>query len=201
MRNTRKRILLGVLAAAGLVMVAAAALQTAKPTSVALVDLGRALNALDETQMQEEQFQEFQDEVMRHGMELRDRLETLDNELSVMSPDDPNYQAKQIEQFRTELQIRDEQKLAQALIAKQFVKLQVQMFDRLIEAAEEYAMQEGYDLVVADDSSIEITDDLPMAELRIALASRRVVYAADTVDITDAMINFMNNQFKANQEQ
>ncbi|MEO1128170.1 MAG: OmpH family outer membrane protein [Planctomycetota bacterium] len=201
MRNTRKRILLGVLAAAGLVMVAAAALQNASPTSVALVDLGRALNALDETQMQEEEFQAFQDEVMRHGLELRDRLETLDNELSVMSPDDPNYQAKQIEQFRTELQIRDEQKLAQALIAKQFVKLQVQMFDRLIEAAEEYATQEGYDLVVADDSSIEITDDLPMAELRIALASRRVVFAADTVDITDAMINFMNNQFKASQEQ
>ncbi len=60
------------------------------------------------------------------------------------------------------------------------------------------AEQEGYALVVVDDSIVDFQSGTE-ADMMRQISARRMLYASPRVDITDALIMQMNNAFQRRQ--
>ena len=78
------------------------------------------------------------------------------------------------------------------------------LYRKIVNAAQTTAQAQGYELVLVDDSIGELHVDRNSrepAQLQILqqIARRRVIYASETVDITDELITRMNNAYRAGQ--
>jgi Skp family chaperone for outer membrane proteins len=74
------------------------------------------------------------------------------------------------------------------------------LYRSIKQAAAALAQAEGYDLVIVDDSLGELSVNpnaqvSRSAQIQQQMRSRRLLYASETVDITDELILRMNNAF------
>ena len=65
-------------------------------------------------------------------------------------------------------------------------------FEEIKEAVAHLANREGYDVVFVDDSASELPVAATEAEMRRQIGARRMLYTSPRVDITDQLVNFMN---------
>jgi Skp family chaperone for outer membrane proteins len=81
--------------------------------------------------------------------------------------------------------------------------LLLQSLYRSIKAAiQELAETEGYDLVLVDDSQGDLkwSEDSPLnreGQTLQQIAARRVLYASPVIDVTDDLVERMNNKYRA----
>ena len=59
------------------------------------------------------------------------------------------------------------------------------------------AKKDGFDLILLDDRSINVPDDASYAEVNNTILNKRVLFASDTIDLTQRLITMMNNDFSA----
>jgi Skp family chaperone for outer membrane proteins len=175
----------------------------AAPSAVATVDLFAVINALDEFTAREQSLarstQERRDEVQR----LNAEIEGLEQDLTGLDPTSDAYDQLFRERnmkagFRelrvnmlTKWQMEDNARLISELYAK------------AITAVGEVAQRDGWDVVVHRGQPMAVP---PNPNIRAELAldfvedwiqSRRVIYANDAVDITNSVVQHMNNKYAA----
>ena len=170
---------------------------SAAPSSVATVNVVAIFDALEERKDQAGQFTQRGEE-MRTTLEgLRAQLQELDAEVKDAATSDARRAELLVRMARIngEVEIRDE------LFGRELSRLrsetQIRLFNKVREAVAEFAKREGYDLVLSDDSSVELPAVMSMAETEAAIIRRRVLYHADAVDISEAVIRQMNNAYRA----
>lgn len=168
----------------------------AGPTRVAVLDVPEVLERLDEKGEREA---EFQLDIAMWQAQLDDAtasLRALEGELEVLPEDDPQFQAKQNEMIVLEVRRRTLNELATRRVEDRRVQLQAELFTKIIDAARRYAQREGLDIVITSDRDAMIPANAPPGQVQAAIASRRVVFASETIDLTSAVAQFMNNEFK-----
>lgn len=182
----------------------------ARPTAVATVDLSEVLENLDQrAAMFEEiltEFQGFQNEAENRAKEQTAREEQL--EPLEAKRQAGTITAAELEQYMT---IRDEavrfRMEAEALSSRAGRTIDREMglaLEELYISARDQASQlaraNGYDVVIVDDSSLGFEVN-PQAsrrdQIQAQMRRRRVLFTADSIDITQALIDRMNNAFKA----
>ena len=172
----------------------------ARPTAVAVVDLGRVLERLDERPERE---QELRAEIQRREAEaqtLLDQVQAARDALGAfegMASNSPQVQEAAERFVELQAELRAKQEIARAVIEQKQKDLELQFFESIRQAVAEYAEREGYDIVMNDDSRRIIPLQLNQQQTQAAIGGRRLLYVADTVDITDEIATFMNNQFNA----
>ncbi|MFA6043963.1 MAG: OmpH family outer membrane protein [Phycisphaerales bacterium] len=195
-----------VLSAASLVLVGGfashAALQrqlAPAPTAVAIVDLQRLFNGLTELTDRNKDIDAKQAGYKAELEQLKKQAEDIEKDLSTtVNPSDTKQ--------RTELSL-------QAVILRQSIQGKSELYTRVLDimssdlirelygkctaAVASAAKRDGYDLVLFDDRSISLPERSGTKELNQVVANKRVLYANDTVDITDRLITLMNNDYKA----
>lgn len=169
----------------------------AQPTAVAIVNVEKALNELKELKTRNA---DLEARVKNRQAEL----DSLNSQLEKLSAD--------LEQLPTDAQERRREVRAKIFEVRETAKARASAYQSLINiekgeiirplyiklqaAIEEIAQKQGYDLVLFDDRGIQIPNEVDRV-VNQAIQEKRVLFAADSLDITDQIILLLNSKFDA----
>jgi Skp family chaperone for outer membrane proteins len=168
---------------------------------VAVVDIAQVLEQLSEKREREMQLEseigERQDRLDR----LKGQADLAKQDLEVLLRGTKEFRERQEEAIRLEGRLQIENEIAQRRLSQSRMRMQLELFNKILEAAQRYADREGFDIVLSSDVSDPIpevaAEQMQPQEFMAMLASRRVVHASGAVDITDEVAQMMNNEFRA----
>lgn len=171
--------------------------QQATPTSVGVVRLNELLAGLQETKAIET---ELQGDVERRQAEVDAIKQQIDEERANLEAA-PNDAQKRIE---IQARIFELSQLANARVNTQEQILNLRkgdafrrLYQRISAAAEELATQQGFDLVVIDDSEFDLPERESGDQVMLRILNRRVLYSAEQIDITKQLEQLMNQKYAA----
>jgi Skp family chaperone for outer membrane proteins len=205
MMQTRTVVLAAcVMAVAGLAVPAArsATARFAPPaTVVAVVDMQKAINGLDELKARNDANQKKADARVAELTKIRDELKKQNEELeksAQMAPAGSN----EIMNKRAELMVRAQTLDAQANAYKQLTRLDAgdvlrDMHGKVMAGIDTLAKREGIDLVIADDRALEIPNPASDEDVGRAINAKRVLFVSPTIDLTQRVLTQVNNDFNA----
>jgi Skp family chaperone for outer membrane proteins len=188
------------LAAVAICVPAAAAARTAlaPPTAVAVVNLPRVLDQLDQRQDAKKALDDMAAQLDARDKEWRAEIDALEKRQAEVA-DEAERQKAFDELTMKRLQHQGWFKFAREQLDIE-TSLSFQQLDRaVLEAVSALAKANGYDIVLLDDSSrsLETRPDQQIPremQVRQAILSRHVLYTnSTTVDITDQLVERMNN--------
>jgi len=174
---------------------ATAARQQTAPTVVGTVDLPRVLNALDEWKAEldrsEASAKDFQAEYQRR----RGEIASLEADRDDFVPGTDQYADAEHRLNKAIIDNEGYLGLSQRREARTKQRAVLRIYNHIRRATGAIAEQNGYGLVILDDSAIEIAEET--GDVLGDISARRVLYASPTIDVPDQIIEFMNNQWKA----
>jgi Skp family chaperone for outer membrane proteins len=172
------------------------------PVSVAFCDVARVINTLKEFEKEQGMNRLKREGFIAKLKETSDEIEKMKSDLKENKIPAKDYGARaeamgKIDELSAVRKSREEVYNLQIdfAVADSFNRLYI----KAVEAVGSLAKKEGIDIVLLDDRAI------PMPELGTArtgkvmdtMENKRVMYAREGLDITDRVINLMNEQFLA----
>ena len=70
------------------------------------------------------------------------------------------------------------------------------LFERMQQGTAHIANQQGFDLILSSDSAGLVPRDAE-SQVKAMIGSRRVMYTSSAIDVTDAVVRYLNNQWNA----
>lgn len=169
----------------------------AAPSSVAVVDIDRLSVELEEFKVPAEQFRAKQIAWNEELKALQTRLTRVGEELELIPENDQDARVNKIIQRSTlESEIKTKSQLFQQASDLEQSKLFKRMYDRIADGASRLAARDGIDVMFVDDRIFIIPENNRNAQ-NSALESKKILYASDTVDLTDELLTMLNNEFSA----
>lgn len=168
----------------------------ARPTAVAVIDLGAVLQQLEE---RDEKLQELQNEGETRQVRLNEmlaRVEGMQSQLEALQGL-PQYESQLEEFIKMQASVRTEQEVSQAVIALREKQFTLSFFNKIRDAAQEYAQQQGYDIVLVNDANRLIPLEVSTEQMQGLIATHRILHADSSIDITDEVAQFMNARHQA----
>lgn len=171
------------------------------PCCVGVLDLNAVLSSLTERESREAELREFiqskesvLEDIKKRGQQAQKALEDMRKVLPAGSPES---EAKAEETVRLQMTLKAESELSQALVENKQKKMHVELFTKINDAARRYAEREGLLIVLSTDAGFRIPMSATEEQTQSAIVGRRVLYAAEPVDISAGVAQMMNNEFKA----
>jgi len=175
----------------------------AQPSSVATVRINDVLTGLD-------QFKEVQTELEQMGQGIQQEADTQQQAVQELReklrnmPEGRNKQRQSLEEqlvitqyeFQAWYQFKSEQvDVERSLLLRD-------LYRSIKDAVADMSETEGYDLVLMDESDQPIqvnpqSDASREQQVREQIRSRRILYSGQVIDITEDLIERMNNAFNA----
>lgn len=192
--------------AAGIALIAAlaaalgagvAATRQAAPTTVAVVDIDRLSLELEEFKIPAEQFRGKQATWSKELQALDASMKKADDELQLIPETDLDARiAKIIQRSTLESELKTKSQLFQQASDLEQVKLFKSMYDRIADGAQRIAKRDGIDVMLVDDRVfvIPVTSRTAQSD---ALESKKILFASESVDLTDELLTMLNNEFNA----
>lgn len=170
----------------------------ANPTSVAVVNVERVFDRLDESADWQIQIRQLATSVQEEARSRSGDIDRLRKELDA-APEGPDRQRLLDEVALKQLRLEEWGRLKQLEIDRERSLMWQKMYRAVREEAKKVAESEGYQLVLVDDSSAEVRTsrevNMPLEiQARQQIASLRVLYATNTIDITEKVIVRINNR-------
>jgi outer membrane protein len=188
---------------AALCLIAAAgaphALAQGAAPRIAVVKTGRVFLEMRETQELRASLESEGNRLKNEEKQKRDAIQSLQNERNQLKPDSPKWDElnNRLMDQTLEFQLWVQQTKARA---ERSQKRQVKaLFDQIQQAVEAVAQREGYDLILADQHP-ELPDNLDQVnidQVRALLNSRTILFAANRIDVSDAVLKELDARFKS----
>lgn len=166
-----------------------------KGATIAVVDLEKLINGLDEKKSKAEQFQKAFEAKKAELEAMKGKIDEKQAALNAM-PAGPN-KGKAAEELQ-DMVIRGEieAQLANRKLDSQQADLFHQLYTKVDEAIQQLAKQNGYHMVLVSDEAAKVPKGNSETVLR-GITMKRMLFVDDTLDITEDVIKFMNNAFAA----
>lgn len=166
-----------------------------RPASVAVVNLGKIFENSDERGARRAEVSGQLEALQKEEATRRKELETLKTDLEILGPETDAHrqtieklESKAIE-FDTWLQYQKRKLERESTLQDET------LYRKIMEAVARIAKQDGYDVVLYMDS-VDSVRSQTRQQLMGQIQTRRVLYAADGLDITDAVSQMLNNEYK-----
>ncbi|MFI5378080.1 MAG: OmpH family outer membrane protein [Tepidisphaerales bacterium] len=168
------------------------------PVRVAVCNVGKVFEQLDERKAQSERFQAERDgfrvQLQRRQAEIKDIQEQLNN----LKPDSPAYNEKTQLLMQKVVDMEVWARLQEAEQARKEKEAIKRIYDKIAAACQVVAEQKKLDLVLAEHkpeipnpSDPKISPD----QVRLALSQTNVLYKNDKADVTQAVILQLNQDY------
>lgn len=171
---------------------AANALQ-AKPTAVAVVDLQRIFENLKQQQQIRADLQTRQEHLRQQQEDKRKQVSTLQADLDLLAEGSAAYQQKAAERDKAviDLQVWQEYETRKLRIDEQLMV--EQLFRQANQTIERVADDNGFDLVLFKNQVVNMQGGQNQQSLNI----RIIAWNDETIDLTNQVVQRMNNEFEA----
>lgn len=166
----------------------------ARPAAVAVVDIQSVFESLKEKEKAESDLKTQLDKLAQQENERKKELETLQNDLEILAPNTPAFNEMQelLEQKTMDLQTwHNFQSLK---LNRERVVLVENLYRKMIDAIGRVSQQNGYDIVLFKEKPADFRGAKPEA-LTAMIQVRKVLWSAEELDLTDQVIQLMNNEF------
>lgn len=192
-------LIASVVLAAGAVWRAGAQNGAPAPTGhIATVDLTRIFDDLDERASRESELKNFIEQQNQKITALGDQLEQAKADIELLVKGTAERRRKAEDVARLGLDAEVQRRWAEQLIDRRRAEVFADIFAEIKDATARVSAQQGFDLVLSSDADGEIPTDTE-AHVRGAMGAQRVLFSSDAIDITHAVVLFMNNQWNAGQ--
>ena len=176
----------------------ASAMQAAKPASIGLINIEKVINSLEELSDQQNRVDELVAARRKVVDDMSAQVEKLQGELRLAPEGSPQRIAKGREFQELTYKLRIEADVAVAVIDAQKGEIYANLFRKISDASARFAQRNGYDMILSSDAIAETPRGGTEQQVKGFIVSRRVIFGADTIDVTDQLITMMNNEYKAN---
>ncbi len=168
----------------------------AAPTSVAVVDIRRVFENMDEIAAMRAEIRSKQEALTRKEQQRRKAIQQLEADLGLLNPEQEDFQntREEIKTKLVELRVWKEVN-AQSLEAEAGLQLAM-AYRRATQEIEQIAQRQGYDLVLFRDDDKEIRGQNQQQVLQ-QIALHKVLYSNDAIDLTDRVTQQLNNRYNA----
>jgi Skp family chaperone for outer membrane proteins len=166
---------------------------------IAVVDLERLINGLKETGERNKELETKAAEWQKELDELTETLKSAETELNTVIPkgDNPQRRQKLREYLEMRNQAQTRQRFYQELIELERGGIIGGMYGKVQEAVAAVARSNAIDAVLLDDRKIDIPENAPLGQVNATLQSKKVLFVAEPLDITDQVLTRLNNDFAA----
>jgi Skp family chaperone for outer membrane proteins len=187
------------------VLVAVVAYQTqanratalAPPTVIATVNIEKLFQNLDERGEADTRLTALAEELDAESQRRREEIRLLDEDLALYATGSKQYQETSEQIALKGYQLQGFLDFAVRKLDAEKSKVFRRLYDRIKEGVAAMAEEDGYDVVFVDDSVVDLPRAATEDEMKRQISARRMLYATEHVDITDALIARMNRQFSS----
>lgn len=173
----------------------AGALLKGRPTAVCVIDVEKVFNSLSEKAQIEADLNTKQEKLMQERTDREKELRDMKKDLEVLNATHPAFKQKQDD---LEKKVFDLQAWAQwqTNAMSRENRLQITgLYNKITSSAGKVARDNGYDVVLFKEPAADFVG-IPAEKLSDALRSRKVLWTAEDLDVTEQVIQAMNNEFK-----
>lgn len=183
----------------GLVVLFAAliASPTVSAQQVAVVDLEFVITQLEEQAEFSRQIQIRGQEFQNERTQRQEQLKALSDELGLLQSGTEAYEKKAEEILRGTLEFDTWVKFTQRVVQRDQKLHIARMYDKTIEAASKIAEAQGFTILLYKATPQDNIEELKAEELAALIRTRKVLWASAQVDVTNRVIQQMNNEFQA----
>jgi len=195
---SRRTGLIVVVAAVVVIIFAAAHAQNAmrsQPTAVAVVNWEKIYTELKEKQAVEADIQSKIDKFNEQQEKRKKNIEELRADIDLYAPDNPTFEKKQEEVDKKVVEYLTWKDYTQRKLNDERIIQIENLYRSITDAVGLVAAENGYDLVLSREGEPSFKDANLQQVLNL-IALRKVLWADESVDLTDQVIQRMNNEYE-----
>lgn len=166
---------------------------------VAVADVVRIFNEYQRQRDLTEEMRQLQDRLERENQRRRDQIDGLQATIDAMNPDDPTYGDKMRQLLQQQIDYKNWFDVNQAAMAREIGIWTTRIYREITTAVSETAQSQGLALVLYKDQFEPAGLDPEV--IREQIRSRKCLYAAESVDITAAVLSRLNASYRARPQQ
>jgi Skp family chaperone for outer membrane proteins len=168
----------------------------AEPTAVAVVNVQKVFNSLKEKQDIEAELKQRAQSLQSNEKEKRQKIQQMKSNLDVLKPGTSEYQQQEQKLERAVVDLKAwAQYKQQKMKRTRGVKME-SLYRKTTDTAGNVAEDNGFDLVLYDEGSADLNYQ-SSKQLSTMIQMRKVLWSNDKLNITDQVIQRMNNQYQA----
>ncbi len=166
------------------------------PSHIATVDLEKTYNSIVRYSDTQTKLKALAEELDKKVAASELQVKSLEGELDSFQSGS-EAQAAAIAKLQASVgEFRAVQQFANAKLELERARALRETYVAIKDAARRFSEREGYDYILLDDSLPEM-DPANAAKTMQQISARRFIYASPKSDVTDALIGFMNDDWKA----
>lgn len=179
-----------------------AARPPANPTAIAVVNLPKVLQSLDERTVRQDAMTKSTESRQKQLDELTKRIEALTLELDpeqggTIKPGTAEYRDKLIQLRELQVTLDARFKLLEQVLSFERGTIMRELYQKIENGVNRIADRDGYDVVLLDDTDFKLPNEAGQEDMNRAILARSVLYRHASTDITDQVVQLLNNEFKA----
>ena len=168
----------------------------AEPSRLATIDLEKTYNSIQRYSDVQARIKKLAEDLEKQVEAAEAAVKDLEAELDSFQPGS-DAQAAAVQKLQAAVgELRAQQQFANAKIELERARALRDTYVAIKDAARRFAEREGYDYILLDDSLPEM-DPANAAKTMQQISARRFIFANHKSDVTDALIAFMNEDWKA----
>ncbi len=187
----------GSLRAIGEAPLGRAPFNAAPKTAVGLVNLEKLMKDLQEIKAMNADLKVTFDARQKELDDLSTKGKALEKEIEVLAADSKERRNKQAQLYEMGQLAKTRQAVLQRLIDLDKGELVRAMYTKVAAAVDSFAQKEGFDLIILDDRSLDLPASGTQNEMNATIQAKRVMFAAQGLDITDRIATLMNAEYAA----
>lgn len=166
--------------------------------SVAVVAVEQVFNNLAERRAIEAEINAELEELQQEQQERRTEIRDLENDLNLLDPegDAARDVQEQLESKLVEYEVW-QQMSSRKMESERAIRI-ASIYRKMMDAIEQVAQREGHDIVLFKEQTPEFRGAQDQQQIAAMIQSRKLLYSADELDISDRVLQRMNNEFEAN---
>jgi Skp family chaperone for outer membrane proteins len=169
-------------------------LAPATPAVLVSVDFERVFSSLEERVFEQSKAQEIVNSITESIEARRQHIESYEQEFELYEAGSEKWeelmQEQQLEVFEYQAQVEYRNLRA----AREDSKGLRRVYDHIRESAATLAKENGWDYVVVNDAAVALPEG-DNVDMGIQISNRRMLYANPELDVTDILIEYMNDNF------
>ena len=164
--------------------------------TVAVVDLQLLINSLEEFKAAEAKIQPELQRLQQELNSMSSNLESAKAEFELINSEEQRInKMREIRKLTATTSFQRD--INQTIINFMLGDNLRNLYNDAIEAVEQIAQREGYEIVIVDDRALVVPNNIDVREAETLISRKRILYAGDSIDITQRVIDKMNTDFRA----
>ncbi|MCC6427375.1 MAG: OmpH family outer membrane protein [Phycisphaerales bacterium] len=169
----------------------------APKSSVAVINLEHLMAKLDETKSLNADLKITFDNRQKELDDLINKAKALEEEIKILPEESKERRLKSAQLYETGTLAKTRQGILQRLIDTDKGELVRGIYLKVTAAVDAFAKKEGIDIVLLDDRGITLRSSGTQDEMNAVIQAKRILFAAEPLDITDRVANIMNTEFSS----